>query len=58
MGRYQGGADIDWAQVAKDLLLITGGSLGSVGAGVVGIVGSFLGIGGWAIDYWVKDGSR
>src|SRR3954452_4783216 len=49
---YQNGMQVDWAGVARDLLIITGGALGGVGSGVAGVVSAMLGLGGWALNFW------
>jgi hypothetical protein len=56
--QYQNGMDIDWAGVARDLLIITGGALGGIGTGTVGVISAMLGLGGWAINFWSNGPSQ
>lgn len=50
--QYQDGMEIDWAGVARDLLMITAGAVGGAGTSVSGVVSAFLGLGAWTLTFW------
>ena len=53
--RAVGGADVNWAGVAADLLTILGSAGGSVAMGVWGIMWMLAGLAGWGINLFIGE---